>query len=334
MNRTEHLISIVVPVYNVEKYISRCIDSILTQTYKFYEIILVDDDSPDNCPQICDDYAERYSNIFVIHLKNTGAGVSDARNAGIKFARGKYIAFIDSDDYVHMTLLEVLKNALEDNGVKMSMCHYQKIYNSDLQIVPLINEESIRVVDELEAMDMLLNDTAYSACWAKLFDISLFKNVSYPVGKCNEDMFVMPIIIKNAIKIAMVPQALYFYCQDAPSLVRAKFSYPKLDVVDATLFWKKHAETFYPGLSEKAHIHYLSSVITCCQYIVNKTDDYGILKYKAYKKEILNNYKVFISSKYTSRNNRFKLILMKYGLFRVVFYFIELLKIKKYDFGF
>ena len=112
MNDKIGLISVIVPVYKVEKYLSRCIESILAQTYKNIEILLIDDDSPDNCPKICDDYSLNYSNIKTIHLKNSGIGVSGARNAGLDNVNGDYIAFVDSDDYVHCELFSQLHNLL------------------------------------------------------------------------------------------------------------------------------------------------------------------------------------------------------------------------------
>ena len=98
------LISVIVPVYKVEKYLNRCVDSLLAQTYDNIEIILVDDDSPDNCPIICDEYSRKYPNITTIHLKNSGIGVSGARNAGLDHSNGEYIAFVDSDDYINSEL--------------------------------------------------------------------------------------------------------------------------------------------------------------------------------------------------------------------------------------
>lgn len=330
----ENLISIIIPVFKVEKYLSRCIDSILYQTYKNFEIILVDDASPDNCPEICDNYANDFNNIFVIHLKDTGAGPADARNAGIKFAKGKFVTFIDSDDFVHRELLMVLKNAILENQTLMAMCFYKKIYNSfDVINHSLINN-TVSVIRDSECMNLLFEDQALSACWGKLYDISLFENIFYPSGKCNEDMFITPLIINKSKKIAVIRNFLYYYCQDAPSLVRAKFSYPKLDLIDATYFWATHTKLYYPELSEKGYIHYFNSMITSCQFISNKIDDFGKSKYLSYKIELLNNFYYIFNSKYTSKNNKIKIILLKFGLFRIIFKYIELFKIKKYDIGF
>ncbi len=319
MNNTGDLISIIVPVYKVEKYISRCIESILSQSYRNYEIILVDDASPDNCPQICDDYANKYDNIFVIHLKNSGVGVSDARNAGIAMAKGKYITFIDSDDYAHEFLLEVLKNAIEKSNVLMSMCSYKRVDDSKVEMEIIDNENDVRIISDLEALDLLISDQTNAAVWGKLYNKELFDNLYFPVGRHNEDMFVIPQIFKKAQKIAIVPQKLYFYYQQNESLCRSEFNYNMLDMLEAISFWREQAKLYYPELFEKATIHYFSTVIDKCQNLVKKNDEYCVLKYKAFKEDILNNYHYIIHSKYTTKNNKIKMMLFKYGLFRLFF---------------
>ena len=121
------LVSVIVPIYNVEKYLRKCVDSILNQTYKNLEIILVDDGSPDNCGNICDEYALSDSRIRIIHKKN--GGLSDARNAGLDIARGNYILFVDSDDYIDETMVEKLYEALEKEKAEMSLCSF--VYVND-----------------------------------------------------------------------------------------------------------------------------------------------------------------------------------------------------------
>ena len=124
----EDLISVVVPIYNVENYIKKCVDSILSQTYKNLEIILVDDGSPDNCPQICDEYAQKDNRIKVIHKEN--GGLSDARNAGIDISKGKFITFIDSDDYIEKDYVEVLYNSIKENASDMAIGSHKAIYDN------------------------------------------------------------------------------------------------------------------------------------------------------------------------------------------------------------
>ncbi|WP_281324271.1 glycosyltransferase family 2 protein [Flavobacterium sp. IMCC34518] len=314
MNSAGHLISIVVPVYNVEKYLCRCIESILSQTYKYYELILVDDGSPDGCPSICDSYEKKHENIIVIHKKNSG--LSAARNSGIEIAKGKYIAFIDSDDYVHESFLEVLKNSMIENNVLMSMCYYRKVYDS--LRVEISDSKNIIVANDLEAMDMLLNDQSRCSAWGKLYDIDLFKNVRFPVGKIMEDMFVMPTIFEKAKFVAITSQDLYFYNQEGESITRSVFNYKKLDMVEAASFWRKHTSLHYPELLEKASIHFFTVVINNCTYLTKMNDSYGKSKYQEYKNEVLNNYEYILNSKYATRNTKIKVILLKFQLFRLL----------------
>ena len=124
----DSLISVIVPIYNVEKYLERCVESIINQTYKNLEIILVDDGSPDNCPQMCDDYAKKDSRIKVVHKKN--GGLSDARNAGMKVATGEYVSFIDSDDYISLDFYETLLETIVDNDSDIVECSVVKFYEN------------------------------------------------------------------------------------------------------------------------------------------------------------------------------------------------------------
>ena len=176
------LISIVVPIYKVEKYINKCIESILNQTYKNLEIILVDDGSPDNCGKIADEYAKKDNRIKVIHKKN--GGLSDARNAGIDIVKGKYIAFVDSDDYIEKEYIEIMYNAIRTNKVKIVQCGINKV-NDDGKVLDsygyLDNEliNSKRIIEEKYTKYPISNVVA----WNKLYSTDLFKDIRYPVRK-------------------------------------------------------------------------------------------------------------------------------------------------------
>lgn len=329
MNNSEDLISIIVPVYNVEKYLNRCVQSLLAQTYKYFEIILIDDESPDNCPRLCDEYAMRHKNIFVLHLKNSG--LSGARNAGIEIAKGKYITFVDSDDYVDCELLSVLKNGIDaDVDILLSMCSYRRLSQSD-PIPKLKRAKEWRVINDCEAMDMLLSNQARTTAWGKLYAKELFEDIKFPVGRLYEDMFIMPTLFRAAKKISVSPQELYFYCQDGESITRSKFNYKMLEMIDALLIWNGQVALYYPQLSEKAKSHYFSAIITSCQFLAKKTDNYGISKYMQFKNEIAEGYSLILKSKYTSLSSKLKAILLKYRLFKFTFRTIELVNIRKYN---
>ena len=330
MKNNSELISIIVPVYKVEKYLNRCIESILKQTYKNIEIILVDDDSPDNCPKLCDEYSAKYENITAIHLKNSGFGASGARNAGLNSANGKFIAFIDSDDYVHKDLLAVLKQGFDISpNVLLSMCSYKRVYESDNSSNHKSKEE-IKLLSDKQAMEMLILDQTQSAVWGKLFSRQLFEQLRFPIGKHNEDMFVMPFLIHQAKLIAVTPQKLYYYYQDNESLCRASFNYNMLDMIDALAVWREHINTYHPDMQNKINSHYFSTILNMCQYLVKKTDEFGINKLNIFKAALLENYEFIVTSKHVSINNKAKIILLRLGFFEAAIRTIEYLKIKRY----
>ena len=185
-----NLISIIVPVYNVEKYFDECVKSILNQSYKNIEIILVNDGSTDNSGNLCDNYATIDPRIKVIHKEN--GGLSDARNFGMKNANGEYFSFIDSDDYIDKYFIENLYNALISQGddCKISMCRFTRNIND------FSNDKSIaNKVDSNEVLKDILyqnDDSLYSvAAWNKLYHKTVFNSIIFPKGFINEDMFVI-----------------------------------------------------------------------------------------------------------------------------------------------
>jgi len=331
MNDKIGLISVIVPVYKVEKYLSRCIESILAQTYKNIEILLIDDDSPDNCPKICDDYSLNYSNIKTIHLKNSGIGVSGARNAGLDNVNGDYIAFVDSDDYVHCELFSQLHNLLEKQATaNMAICSYQKVNDDTVNFNGLQSCNEI-LLDDLGAMNLIIDDQNKTAVWSKLFKKSIFDKLRFPIGKHNEDMFLMPFIFQTAKNIVYCPCPLYYYFQDNESLCRSAFNYNMLDMLDALSTWNERVKLDYPILLKKVKSHYYSAVINSCQYLANKNDSLGSQKFEFYQLKINSDFFELISSEYISVNNKIKIILFKTRLFKFIFRLLHISGIKKYE---
>lgn len=227
-------VSVIVPVYSVEKYIEKCINSIINQTYKNLEIILVDDGSPDNCPKICDDYALKDNRIKVIHKAN--GGLSDARNAGLDIAGGEYFMFVDSDDYVEPNMVEVLYKALIDNDTTMSICNYKLVYENSENDVG--NNDS-PIQDGVITGKKLLSDLFFCNYWhwviacCKLYRKELFDNVRFPFGKKHEDQFVFHKIVLKCEKIACVSAPLYNYLQRYDSIMHKGVSLKSLDDAEA-----------------------------------------------------------------------------------------------------
>lgn len=324
------LISVIVPVYKVENYLSRCIESILSQSYKNIEILLIDDDSPDNCPQICDNYARDYINIKTIHLENSGFGASCARNVGLDNAKGDFIAFVDSDDYIHEELFSILIQAIESHPLSnVAIASYQKV-TSDTIEYDLIESNTSVLLDAKDAMNLIIEDQYLTALWSKLFNKSVFENLRFPLNKHNEDMFLMPFIFQKASRIVYTPQPLYYYFQDNESLCRSTFNYNMLDMLDALFMWKEHVALYYPSLLNKVTFHYYSAVINSCQYLSTKNDSKGVERFEYYQSELNVKFNELIKSKFLSFNNKMKIILFKIRLFKPFFRLLNNLNIKIY----
>lgn len=241
MNRA--LISVVVPIYNVEKYLPRCIDSLVHQSYTNLEIILVDDGSPDNCPTICDDYADRDSRIQVIHKIN--GGLSDARNVGFEHSTGKYVAFIDSDDYVHPQMLEILYRLLLEEHSEIAICNFQPFTETATENhSEKIQIESFSGLDAAKRLYQREYATQTVVAWDKLYCRHIIAKNRFIVGKFNEDEFFSYKALIQASKVTFTSQKLYYYLIRATGISQAITNPKSLDGLDAKqeaiLFYKKN----------------------------------------------------------------------------------------------
>lgn len=224
-------ISVIVPVYKVEPYLHRCVDSILAQTFSDFELILVDDGSPDNCPAICDEYAKKDDRVVVIHQEN--GGLSAARNAGIDWAfansNSEWITFIDSDDWIHPEMIERLYLAAIDNKVSVSVCSYVETNGEEptISIKKLHNEL-------LSPEDFFITHrvNAIIAC-GKLYKKECFEEIRYPVGKIHEDEFTTYKILFEIKTISYINAPLYFYFVNPDGITKSEWSIRHLDLIDA-----------------------------------------------------------------------------------------------------
>lgn len=225
------VISVIVPVYKVEPYLRRCVDSILAQTFTDFELILVDDGSPDNCGSICDEYAQKDPRVVVIHQQN--GGLSAARNAGIDWAfansDSQWLSFVDSDDWVHPEYLERLLKAAVENGVSVSICGYAGTAGEEPEVR---DTDMIPVLWKPEDFYVAHNTNATIAC-GKLYRKDCFREIRYPVGKIHEDEFTTYKILFGTDIVAFIQAPFYAYFQNPNSIVRSKWSEKRLDVLDA-----------------------------------------------------------------------------------------------------
>lgn len=231
------LISVIIPVYNVQKYLSKCINSVINQTYTKLEIILVDDGSQDSSGCICDHYAELDNRIRVIHKTNGGA--ADARNYGIHAASGSYFVFIDSDDYVSPYMIEILYNALVNNDADLSVCGFKNVYENETENKNDNDNVSVNVVSGEEVLKDRIFHDGNSLYWIivvnKLFKRSLFKGLSFRTGKIHEDEFILHELMLKCQKIACVDKVLYYYVQREGSVAHTFIPLRELDAVQAFL---------------------------------------------------------------------------------------------------
>lgn len=230
-------ISIVVPVYNVEKYLSECIESILNQTFKDFELILVDDGSKDSSGYICDDYARKDSRINVIHKKN--GGLSDARNVGIKASKGEYLGFVDSDDCIEREMFQKLYEAIEKYEADISICSFGLINDEGKVGEIFFDYENEAIISPILAQEKYFEGYAqsmlYTVAWNKLYKKSLFDNIAYPVGKLHEDEFTTFRLLYKSERIVYIPYCGYLYrCRNES--IMDQFNAKRFDLFDSYIY--------------------------------------------------------------------------------------------------
>lgn len=254
------LVSVIVPIYNVEQYLTHCIETILQQSYEKLEIILVDDGSLDNCGKVCDEFALKDSRIKVIHKQN--GGLSDARNAGIDIATGDYITFIDSDDYVMPDMIETLMNILTEENTDIAQCDYIRSKNDSIgeQQYKLSQNDKSTVYFDDKMSAYLSNRKISTVAWGKIYKRFLFDEIRFPVGRLHEDVFTTYKLIHNASSVAVTDYVGYVYRINENSITTSKFSPKKLDGVYGKIKQSEFIKTNYPNLS----IYAYSAIIYSC----------------------------------------------------------------------
>lgn len=211
---TEPLISVIVPVYQVEPWLERCVDSIRNQTYRNLEIILVDDGSPDRCGEMCDRFAREDNRILVIHREN--GGLSAARNTGLDICHGEYIGFVDSDDFIHPEMYARLYGDICSFGTKLAFCQPMMCYKGNVSFPPA--KASVMVFSQEEILEKSLRDIIWFSAWTKLYHNSLFEGLRYPEGRTNEDYPITIRLFDRCDYVAVDFNQLYAYCKRAGSI--------------------------------------------------------------------------------------------------------------------
>ncbi len=252
-------VSVIVPVYKVEEYLPRCVDSILNQTFSDFDLVLVDDGSPDGSGIICDEYAQKDSRIIVLHQKNKGAAA--ARNNGIEYSldncSSSFLSFIDSDDWVAPNYLEVLVKAVKETKCRVSICGYEKTDKTadlphELEEAKIIKAENYIFENDIRAI----------VPWGKLYDKNLWLNIRYPEGRICEDEFVTYKILLESDDLYLSDEVLYYYFQNSQSVMNNQWSLKRLDGVDALCERYGYLEENYPKLTD----HCLIQIWRVCRY--------------------------------------------------------------------
>jgi len=268
------LISVIVPVYKVEAYLDRCVSSIVNQSYRNLEIILVDDGSPDNCPAMCDAWAKKDSRIKVIHKEN--GGLSDARNAGMRVATGEYMSFIDSDDYIASEMYQLLFERMQTEGSDIAACGVEMVYE-DGTANRKLTQDGKCVLSRAEAMEAVLRESwLKQPVWYKLYKADLIQAVFFPVGKYHEDIFWTYQAVARAEKVSVIDKPCYFYIQRSDSIMGEQYSLRRLDAIEAKAQRMCFVQREFPEMTDIA----VRDVVFSCMY-------HGQLAMKALTKDQL-----------------------------------------------
>ena len=200
-------LSIIVPVYKVEPYLRKCLESILAQTFTDFELIIINDDSPDTCPRICEEYKRKDNRIIVLHQKN--GGLAAARNAGLNIAKGKYLGFVDSDDYIAPEMYQTLISEMERTGSDLVICDNYRVSADSVVIQSWLPES--RTFNRQEAMFYFLTDKIGSQAWNKLYKRELFDDIRFPVGRFYEDIATTFLYVHRCGNVVYTKVPLYCY---------------------------------------------------------------------------------------------------------------------------
>lgn len=253
------LISIIVPIYKVEEYLDRCVESLVNQTYSNIEILLIDDGSPDKCPQMCDEWALRDSRIKVFH--KTNGGLSDARNYGLDRSSGDYISFVDSDDWVAADFIEVLVNNIEKEKADISIIGFTMIwengktrrFSEDNQYYIFNKDEAIR--------ELFIQEKFYCMACQKLYKAKVFRSIRFPVGKLYEDVAISLPTFQMCDKVVVCGQSKYFYFQRNTSISGSKFSNGKLYFLECCKDMVQYSDSLGGKYDKEVHSFYLKALM-------------------------------------------------------------------------
>lgn len=308
------LISVIVPVYNVKKYISECIDSILAQTYNYFELILVDDGSKDGSGDICENYGKKDERIRVFHKENEG--LSSARNKGIDEAVGDYICFVDSDDTLRADYLEKLYNAITVDKSDISICDIQatKLSEENLQkkvIFKMTSADAKKWLYDERTKEYVLMVVA----WNKLYSSKIFEGIRYPEGKLHEDEFMIGLVLSKASVISFVPEKLYIYRDNTSGITSDvnRFNIRHFDVIDA--YAERINCATNDGDIEFAIVTLKNALYKCARFYRDGKESGAVDFASVAQKRFKNLLRIYGSLLNTKQQMKYRLFLLMPGVF-------------------
>ena len=246
------LISVIVPVYKVEPYLDKCIQSIVDQTYRNLEIILVDDGSPDRCGVMCEAWAAKDNRIKVVHKQN--GGLSDARNAGMAIATGSYMGFVDSDDYIAPDMYRLLLERMKADGSDIAACGVEMVY-ADGTPNRMLTPAGSHSLNNAQAMEAIIRESLLKQpVWYKLYKTDLIRDIPFAVGKYHEDVFWSWQAVARAKKVSIFDAPCYYYLQRSGSIMGSGFSLKRLDILEAKCLRQDHLDAYLSGLAVHGRI--------------------------------------------------------------------------------
>ena len=323
------LISIIIPVYNVEQYIRRCVDSILNQTYKNIEVILVDDGSTDNSGVICEEYKKKDLRVKVIDQKNSGAPT--ARNCGMDASTGKYIYFVDSDDYIHPQTLEILYNIITQKDTDVSACGYEIVYDNKLEFEEITDYES-RVISNFDLLKKMVNlpEMTYSqVLWNKLFKREAIGDIRMNPGYVIDDFDFVSRVLFKCRSVAVVDKDLYYYYTNPNGVMNSRKYNPKKFLAlqawyDMAATYKKLGdEEMYYKCMKRSLATVRASIAACCDGRVCDKEWILYLKQQIEEKKS----EIFLVSRIVDKV-QLMLFYRQYNLFKLVFNILNPLRMK------
>lgn len=295
------VVSVVLPIYNVEKYLNRCIKSVINQNYKNLEIILVDDGSPDNCPTLCDEWAKKDNRIKVVHKKNAGLGY--ARNTGIENATGEYICFFDSDDYIVLDAIEKAYNlAIQEKSdmVVFGFCNVKANGETGKAVIPHTEKTTFsgKEVQDVFLADLIGPDVKngkqtnlWMSAWACLYSLEMIEKASWRFVSereiISEDIYSLLGLYKYVNRVSVLPESLYFYCENAGSLTHTykQDRYNKIKNFYKACYQLATKNNYSDNVKDRLSYPYLSNTIVAMKMIVG-SDQVKTLKHEQLKQII------------------------------------------------